>query len=183
MKSLQGRTEFEFITPGGYVYPVRFTFRNNIVNIFSGLLLCTAFKPNSQDMQLVFLVYVSPEWSFKQTIWRDSTVWAPHLTEVRVDVLSARLVQLRTADLLGKAGDPDDVGRLQVLCEEITTRLGHVLHLISSQEQDKSKTWGESRPSNSPVSLEAALPFRSVYLMAAKSRCSTHFSPTVMRDV
>lgn len=57
------------------------------------------------------------------------SIFASHLTEVCVDVLSTVLVQLRTADLLGKAGDADDVAGLQVLDEEIAARLGHILKL------------------------------------------------------
>lgn len=56
-------------------------------------------------------------------------IFASHLTEVCVDVLSRVLVQLRAADLLGKAGDADDIAGLQVLDEEIAARLGHVLKL------------------------------------------------------
>lgn len=55
---------------------------------------------------------------------------APHLVEVCIDVLSAPLVQLSAADLLGEAGDADDVGRLQVLREEVTACFGHILHLV-----------------------------------------------------
>lgn len=62
---------------------------------------------------------------------------AAHLIEVCIDILSCSLVQLCAADLLGKAIDADDVGRLQVLSEEITTCLGHILHLIPCRKQQK----------------------------------------------
>lgn len=64
---------------------------------------------------------------------------APHLIEVCIDVLSRPLVQLCAADLLGEAVDADDVGRLQVLREEITTCLGHILHLIPCRKQQKKE--------------------------------------------
>lgn len=64
----------------------------------------------------------------------------PHLAEVRVDVLPAVLVELRAADLLGEAGDADDVGGLQVLHEEVAARLGHVLELEPCAEEKKTKT-------------------------------------------
>lgn len=43
-------------------------------------------------------------------------------------------MQLRAADLLCKAGDADDVRRLQVFGEEIATRFGRVFHLKPSQK-------------------------------------------------
>lgn len=42
-------------------------------------------------------------------------IFASHLIEVCVDVLSACLVQLCAANLLGKAGDADHIRWLQVL--------------------------------------------------------------------
>lgn len=55
---------------------------------------------------------------------------APHLAEVRVDVLSTPGVQLAAADLLGKAGDANDVGGLHVFGEKVAARLGHVVNLV-----------------------------------------------------
>lgn len=63
------------------------------------------------------------------------SVFAPHLTEVCIDVLPTPLVQLCAADLLSKAGDADDVSRLQVLSEEIAACLGHILHLIPCRKE------------------------------------------------
>lgn len=57
-------------------------------------------------------------------------IFAPHLIEVCIDVLSTSLVQLCAADLFSKAGDADDISRLQMLSEEITACLGHILDLI-----------------------------------------------------
>lgn len=54
---------------------------------------------------------------------------ASHLAEVRVDVFSTPAVQLAAADLLGEAGNANDVGGLHVFGEEVTARLGHVLNL------------------------------------------------------
>ena len=65
------------------------------------------------------------------------SIFAPHLLEVCVDVLSASLVQLRAADLLGKASDADDISRLQMLGEEIAARLGHVLELIPCTKKNR----------------------------------------------
>ena len=63
------------------------------------------------------------------------SVLAPHLIEVCIDILSAALVQLHVADFVSKAGDADDIVRLQVLDEEVTTGLGHILHLIPGENQ------------------------------------------------
>lgn len=64
---------------------------------------------------------------------------APHLIEVCIDILSTPLVQLCAADLLSKAGDADDISRLQVLGEEIAACLGHVLNLIPCRKQQKNE--------------------------------------------
>lgn len=55
---------------------------------------------------------------------------ASHLAEVRVDILSTPAVQLAAADLLGEAGNANDVGGLHMFGEEVTARLGHVLNLV-----------------------------------------------------
>lgn len=55
---------------------------------------------------------------------------ASHLAEVCVDVLSTPAVQLAAADLLGEAGDADDIGGLHMFGEEVTAGFGHVLNLV-----------------------------------------------------
>lgn len=49
---------------------------------------------------------------------------------MRVDILSTPAVQLAAADLLGEAGNANDVGGLHMFGEEVTARLGHVLNLV-----------------------------------------------------
>ena len=53
-----------------------------------------------------------------------------YLIEACVDVLATLKVQLCAANIFSESGDPDDVGRLQVLDEEVTAGLGHILHLV-----------------------------------------------------
>lgn len=64
-------------------------------------------------------------------------MFAAHLAEVCIDILSTQLVQLSAADLLGKAGDADNISRFKVLDEEIAARFGHILHLIPCGKRQK----------------------------------------------
>lgn len=56
-----------------------------------------------------------------------------------VDVFSWTKVQLGAADLLCESGDAYDVGRLQVLREEIAAGFGHLFYLITHGGQEKVK--------------------------------------------
>lgn len=69
-----------------------------------------------------------------------------------VDVLPAVPVELRAANLLGEAGDADDVGGLQVLHEEVAAGLGHVLELEPCQEGKQ----GWNGPAGQQLQLQAA---------------------------
>lgn len=59
--------------------------------------------------------------------------------------------------------------------EEVTARLGHVLNLEPLRRPQVRE--GSSNTCCRPES------FKVVYLIAARRRCSTHFSPTVMWEV
>lgn len=54
-----------------------------------------------------------------------------------VDILSTALVQLLAAYLLSEAGDTDDIGRLQVLSQEIAASFCHVVHLVPDRGETK----------------------------------------------
>lgn len=64
-------------------------------------------------------------------VCRVFSIFAPHLTEVCIDILPTPLVQLCTANLFSKTRDADDITGFQVLGQEITACFGHILKLKS----------------------------------------------------
>lgn len=77
--------------------------------------------------------------------WHFSKHFSPqgtNLIEVSVDILSGAKVQVGAADLLGESRDADDIGRLQVLHEEIAAGFGHFFHLVAHSGQENVKNAG-----------------------------------------
>lgn len=80
---------------------------------------------------------------------------------MRIDILSTLLVQLCAADLFSKAGNADDISRLQVLREEITACLGHILNLIPCKQEK-----------NEMIQILYACTSLSVQILAATCKCA-----------